>query len=137
MPFKKDEHGNYVEQDGLLVFVGPDGAERPYDPDAKAKQIAELTEKSAKRGKELEDFKARYAALADIEDPGAFVSRVKQDAETVASLKDKDRTTEEAFQKRLPARWTCRLTAILCSTFPSLWSRVPGISPSRTAAATA
>lgn len=23
MPFKKDEHGNYVEQDGLLVFVGP------------------------------------------------------------------------------------------------------------------
>ena len=27
MPFKKDEHGNYVEQDGLLVFVGPDGAE--------------------------------------------------------------------------------------------------------------
>lgn len=27
--------------------------------DAKAKQIAELTEKSAKRGKELEDFKAR------------------------------------------------------------------------------
>lgn len=75
MPFKKDEHGNYVEQDGLLVFVGPDGAERPYDPDAKAKQIAELTEKSAKRGKELEDFKARYAALADIEDPGAFVCR--------------------------------------------------------------
>ncbi|AMD89483.1 DUF6651 domain-containing protein [Desulfovibrio fairfieldensis] len=103
MPFKKDEHGNYVEQDGLLVFVGPDGAERPYDPDAKAKQIAELTEKSAKRGKELEDFKARYAALADIEDPGAFVSRAKQDAETVASLKDKDRTTEEAFQKRLAA----------------------------------
>lgn len=103
MPFKKDEKGNYVEHDGLLVFVAPDGSERSYDPDAKAKQIAELTEKSAKRGKELDEIKAKYAALADIEDLNAFLATAKQDAETVASLKDKDRESEAAFQKRLGA----------------------------------
>lgn len=102
MPFKKNDDGSLVlTESGLHLFVGPDGSEKPYDPDQKAKQIAELTEKAGKRGKEIEAAQAKLALLGDVEDIEAFVSQAKANAETVASLADKERDTEAAVQKRI------------------------------------
>ena len=102
MPFKKNDDGSLVlTESGLPIFVGPDGSEKPYDPDQKAKQIAELTEKAGKRGKEIEAAQAKLALLGDVEDIEAFVSQAKANAETVASLADKERDTEAAVQKRI------------------------------------
>ena len=102
MPFKKDDAGQLVTDDkGMPIFIGPDGAEKPYDVDARTKQIAELTEKSAKRGKELDELKAKYAALADIEDMAAYIEEHKKNAEIVATMHDKDRQTEESTLKRI------------------------------------
>ncbi len=74
MPFKKDDKGNLaMNENGFPIYVGPDGSEKPYDVDAKVKQIAELTEKASKRGVELEKLNARYGAMADIEDIAAYI----------------------------------------------------------------
>lgn len=102
MPFKKNEDGTLaMTDDGHAIFVGPDGSEKPYDPDQKAKQIAELTEKAAKRKSDLDAMQAKYAPLADIEDIPAYVAKATADAESVASLADKERDTEAAVQKRI------------------------------------
>lgn len=102
MPFKKADDGNLVlSENGMPIYVGPDGSEKPYDVDTRAKQIAELTEKASNRGKELDALKARYAALAEIEDIAAYVEDYKKNADTVASLKDKDREQEANIQKRI------------------------------------
>lgn len=102
MRFKKDDNGNFaLTESGLLIEVRDDGSEKPYDADAKARQIAELTEKASKRGAELEKLNARYAALADIEDIAAYIEEHKRNAETVASLADKDRENEAKVQKRI------------------------------------
>ena len=102
MPFKKNEDGSLAQADsGLPIFVGPDGSEKPYDPDQKATQIAELTERAAKRKDALEKAQASLALLGDVEDIGAFVTQAKANAETVASLADKERDTEAAVQKRI------------------------------------
>ena len=102
MPFKKNDDGSLVmAESGHPIFVGPDGSEKPYDPDQKAKQIAELTEKAGKRGKEIEAAQAKLSLLGDVEDIEAFVSQSRANAETVASLADKERDTEAAVQKRI------------------------------------
>ncbi len=102
MPFKKNEAGQLVTDDkGMPIFVGPDGAEKPYDVDARTRQIAELTEKAAKRGKELDDLKAKFAAFAEIEDLAAYIEEHKKNAEIVATMQDKDRQTEENTLKRI------------------------------------
>ena len=113
MPFKLNDDGTLAQaENGLPIYVGPDGSERPYDVDQKAKQIAELTEKSSKRGKELETLSSRYAALAEIEDISAFLDEHKKNAETVASLADKDRETESNVQKRISEALKAAVTPV-------------------------
>lgn len=102
MPFKKNDDGSLVlAESGHPIFVGPDGSEKPYDPDQKAKQIAELTEKASKRGADLEAARSKLSALDGIENLEEFLSKAKANAETVASLADKDRENEVAIQKRI------------------------------------
>ncbi len=102
MPFKMKEDGTiFQDEKGFPVYIGVDGSEHPYDVDSKAKQIAELTEKASKRGKEIEAMTAKYAPFSDIEDIAAFLEEHKKNAETVASLADKDRENEANVQKRI------------------------------------
>lgn len=102
MPFKKDEKGLLVVDDkGFPIYVDPSGAEKPYDVDARVRQIAELTEKASKRGQEIEALKAKYRALEGIDDLGAYMEKAKKDAEAVAAMADKDKETEATIQKRI------------------------------------
>lgn len=102
MPFKMKEDGTLVQDDkGLPIFIGPDGSEKSYDPDAKAKQIAELTEKASRRGTDLEELKVKHKPVEDIEDLVAFVEQSKKNAEIVAAMADKDKENEENIQKRI------------------------------------
>ncbi len=113
MPFKKNEDGSFAQSDsGLPIFVGPDGSEKPYDPDQKATQIAELTEKAAKRKDALDKAQSSLALLGDVEDIGAFVTQAKANAETVASLADKERDTESSVQKRISEAVKAALTPV-------------------------
>lgn len=103
MPFKKTEDGQgiFIDDKGFPVYVGPDGSEKPYDVDARVKQIAELTEKASKRGQEIEELKKRLEVWKDIEDGAAFIEQAKKDAATVAAMADKDKETEASVQKRI------------------------------------
>lgn len=103
MPFKKSDDGKQLvlAENGMPIFIGSDGSEKPFDVDARIKQIAELTDKANKRGKEIDDLKAKYALLAEIDDLAAYVDEYKRNAEIVASLKDKEREKEENVQKRI------------------------------------
>lgn len=113
MPFKKNEDGSLAQNDsGLPIYVGPDGSEKPYDPDQKATQIAELTEKAAKRKDALDKAQSSLALLGEVEDIGAFVTQAKANAETVASLADKERDTEAAVQKRINEQVKAALTPV-------------------------
>lgn len=103
MPFKKSDDGKQLvlSENGLPIFVGSDGSESPYDVDVKAKQIAELTAKKVNLAKEVEELKAKYAILSEIEDLAAYVEEHKKNAETIASMDEKDREKEASVQKRI------------------------------------
>lgn len=101
MPWKRDENGSLVMDGENPVWIGADGKEGGYDPEARGRQIAELTAKAAKRKEELEAITARFASLEGVEDVAAFARQAKLDAETVASLKDKDRENEDVVRRRI------------------------------------
>lgn len=102
MPFKKDENGALVlNENGFPIYVDQSGTEKPYDVDARVKQIAELTEKASRRGQELDDLKAKYKLLDGIDDLAAYVEKAKKDAEAVAAMADKDKDAEATIQKRI------------------------------------
>ncbi len=101
MPWKRDENGSLVMDGENPVWIGADGKEGGYDPEARGRQIAELTAKAAKRKEELEAISARFASLEGVEDVAAFARQAKLDAETVASLKDKDRENEDVVRRRI------------------------------------
>jgi len=101
MPWKMDEEGNLVMDGSNPVWISADGKEAPYDPEARGKQIAELTAKARQRKDELEAPAEKYEALKDIEDVAEFVAAAKRDAETVAAMQEKDRQTEETIRRRI------------------------------------
>lgn len=118
MPFKKNEDGTYAQtDDGLLIYVSPDGgAEKPYDPDARSKQIAELTEKANKRKGELDEANAKLAVFEGIEDLQAFVKKAKDDAAAVAAMAENDKEREIGMQKRIADAVKEALTAAQAKT---------------------
>lgn len=102
MPFKKKEDGSFALDDkGNLIFVRADGKEEAYDVDVREKLISDLSEKSGKRARELEELKSKYKILEGIEDLSAFIEKARKDAETVNALPDKERESEAAIQKRI------------------------------------
>lgn len=101
MPWKRDENGSLVMDGENPVWIGADGKEGGYDPEARGRQIAELTAKAVKRKEELEAITARFASLEGVEDVAAFARQARLDAETVASLKDKDRENEDVVRRRI------------------------------------
>lgn len=102
MPFKKNEDGSLVQDErGNPVYVGIDGAEKPFDVDAKLKQIAELVEQNTKAAHEIEELKMRLKPLEGVDDIAAFMEKAARDAESLAAMGEKERESEIGIQRRI------------------------------------
>lgn len=78
------------------------GAVRAREPRTASEEADRRADgKASKRGADLEAARSKLSALDGIENLEEFLSKAKANAETVASLADKDRENEAAIQKRI------------------------------------
>ncbi len=96
MPWKQDENGAVVSQDGQPVWVYEDGdnkgKEAPVDFGKTLTSIAKITQESIGRKDKLKEANGTLQLFVDagIEDVGTFVTDGRAALETVANLSDKD-----------------------------------------------
>lgn len=90
MPWKTDDKGSIVVQDGHPVFIYNDGKESPFDADAALTNIQNLTTESMSRKTRLKDLETKYEPLKDIQDIPGYLSEASKAIETVKNFKDKE-----------------------------------------------
>lgn len=103
MPWKKNEDGSlaFDEKTGNPVYVTTDGKDMVYDPDEKARQIAELTAKAQKRKAELEEAQKRLSVLDGIEDVPSFIEQARKDRESLENMKGEEKDREAQTLQRI------------------------------------
>jgi len=92
MPWKVDEKGNMVMQDGNPVWVYEDGKEAGFNAENALKNIGALKEEAKSHRLKYKEAADQLKAIADagVEDIGEFITTAKKALETVKNLKDGD-----------------------------------------------
>ncbi len=103
MPWKEDGKGGLAVENGAPVWVAEDGEEKRVDYEAMTKRLADVTKESIERKNRLREHEATLKQLEGIEDVTAFLAKARKDAETVASLSEKEKGAEEAARLRVEA----------------------------------
>ena len=103
MPWKEDGKGGLAVENGAPVWVAEDGDEKRVDYEAMTKRLADVTKESIERKNRLREHEATLKQLEGIEDVTAFLAKARKDAETVASLSEKEKGAEKAARIRVEA----------------------------------
>ncbi len=85
MQLKLDDHGHAVLQDGLPVYLHPDGQELPFDAAATLATLTRLNRERDQARGQAEQAQERLKAFEGIDDPGA----AREALSTVANLQHK------------------------------------------------
>jgi len=89
MPWKTDDEGNVVIDNGNPVLVHADGKETSVDGDQLFGKVTELNTESANRRRQLKDAELKLKHFDGIEDLGEFVVNANKAMDTVKNLSDK------------------------------------------------
>jgi hypothetical protein len=89
MPWKTDDEGHIVVQDGNPVFVHPDEKETAFDAERSLAKIVELNGESASRRRELREAQDKLKPFLEIDDPEEFLTTARAALETVKNFDDK------------------------------------------------
>jgi len=82
--------GEAIEvKDGHPVWIYEDGKESPFSADSALKSIKDLTVESMSRKSKLQEYEAKLAPFADIDNGADFITKAKAALETVKNLDGK------------------------------------------------
>lgn len=103
MPWKVDDNGAMVLDNGNPVFIMDGGEERLVDFPAMSTALSKANREAAERKGQLRAAEEAARAWEGIEDIPAFIATARRDADTVKAMGDKEKSAEETFQARLSA----------------------------------
>lgn len=106
MPWKMDDNGALILDNGNPVFVLDGGEERSVDFPAMSTALTKANREAAERKDKIRSLEETAKVWAGIEDIPAFIAAAKRDAEAVKAMGDKERTAEEAARARVEAATT-------------------------------
>lgn len=105
MPWKMDENGSVVMEDGNPIWESETGDAKPVDYVGLTKRLSEVNNESRIRKEKLRDYEARLAPLTDagIEDIPAYLAEAQKALEMMKNAPDRDKDIEEQVKNRLEA----------------------------------
>ena len=99
MKLKIDEKGNAVLQDGMPVYVHPDGTESAHDAKALGIKVATLNRENGAYRTENKEYKEKLAAFSGIESPEEALKALQ----FMVSMDGKKVMDDEGIQKLVQA----------------------------------
>jgi|GEM_PF-1413352 len=102
MPWKLDEAGQVIIQDGNPVFTHPDGREEPFNGDSALIRLGELKNEAKTHRQKYSELKKKVQPIldaSDIEDVGEFLTEAQEAMKLVKSYKEKGSPSAEEIER--------------------------------------